>query len=880
VSPLIFALLGVSGSLAAEPEASAPPSPPADDTPELPPLVVEPTLQGFVQAPYPPAAAAERRGGTVRLLIEIDETGGVTRVEVLEPAGHGFDEAAVEAAKAFRFTPAADAQGPVPVAIEFAYGFVLDSASHEGSTPDPAATTDAEAPVTLEGSLVEMGTRRPLPDHLVRIDALDLETHSDAEGRWSFRGVPVGAHTVRTVHPGFDTLEKRVEVVEGSVTNARLWIRNQSYADPGILGTYRRESADVTRRTISMDEVRRIPGTFGDPIRVVQNLPGAARAPLGSGLLIIRGSNPEDSRVYVDGMYIPYIYHLGGFESVINPDLIDSVDYLPGGYGPHYGRSTGGTVDATTRRSFPERNQIRWSTDALDSGGLWLGSLGKEHEHGVGVAARASYIDLLLPAFLADDGFSVVPRWWDFQAKYQYQGKKPDKFSVLAFGFRDTLLVSTPDGYAQGTDADTQGDIATDYNTYRIGATWDRAFDAHWSAHVAPSFGVDGASLDVGNTFRLIQTRYTAEVRADVRYEHDDHLAVTGGLDAIFGWADFEVQLPFNPATLAEIDPLAEREPYSLIGTATGWGPDPWVSATWKPLADPDRLALNGGLRMLYVIIPDENEVAALDPRFSFRWVAAPQTVIKGSTGLYHQPPQPFQSYRPDDKPANVDAEQSWASSVGVEQGFGPAVKVEVEGFYKDLTDLIVTNSTFGSLDDSYFVNSGIGRAYGVELIVRHEPIGNLFGWVSYTLSRSERQDRSGEDWYVFDYDQTHILTAVGSYKLPYDLSVGAKVQYTTGNPSTPYSLGVYDVDQDTYSAFPTGAYNSERLPPFWAVSARIDKLFTFRSWQLLVYVDLINALHGDNPEFEQYNYDYTEKTYFKGLPFIPSPGFEAKVEF
>ena len=42
----------------------------------------------------------------------------------------------------------------------------------------------------------------------------------------------------------------------------------------------------------------------------------------------------------------------------------------------------------------------------------------------------------------------------------------------------------------------------------------------------------------------------------------------------------------------------------------------------------------------------------------------------------------------------------------------------------------------------------------------------------------------------------------------------------------------------------------------------------------------MINALHGENPEFEQYNYDYTEKTYFKGLPIIPSPGVEVKVEF
>ncbi len=865
-------------SAQAQSPTDSPPTPEAVAQ-DLPPLLVEPALLDFVQAPYPTQAEAEQREGSVRLLIEIDEAGVVTRVEVLEPAGFGFDEAATEAAKAFRFTPAQDATGPVPVAIEFAYGFVLDRAKVEGAAPDTAAV-EADAPVTLEGSIVEMGTRRPLPDHLVRIDVLNLETQTDAEGRWSFRGVAPGAYTLRVVHPGYDTLEKRVEVVAGSVTNARLWVRNQSYADPGILGTYRRETDDVTRRTISMEEARRIPGTFGDPIRVVQNLPGAARAPLGSGLLIIRGSNPEDSRVYVDGMYIPYIYHLGGFESVINPDLIDSVDYLPGGYGPHYGRSTGGTVDATTRRRFPERNEVRWSTDALDSGGLWLGSVGKNNQHGFGVAARASYIDLILPAFLDEDGFSVAPRWWDFQAKYQYQGDRPDKFSALAFGFRDTLLVSTPTGYAQGTDADTQGDIATDYSTYRFGGTWDRAWGKQWSAHVAPSFGSDEAALDIGNSFRLIQTRYTGEVRGEVRYEHDEHLAVVGGLDAIFGWAAFEVQLPFNPAQFAEIDPLAEREPYSLTGTATGWGPDPWVRATWKPLADPDALALNGGLRMMYVIIPDENEVLAFDPRFSFRWQATGTTALKGSTGLYHQPPQPFQSYRPDDKPAEVGAEQSWASSIGIEQEIGPAVRVELEGFYKDLTDLIVSNSSFGTLDDSYYVNTGVGRAYGIETIVRHEPVGNFFGWLSYTLSRSERQDRPGEDWYLFDYDQTHILTAVGSYRLPYDLSVGAKVQYTTGNPSTPYSLGVYDVDQDTYSAFPSGAYNSERLPPFWAVSVRIDKLFTFKSWQLLLYVDLINAFHGDNPEFEQYNYDYTEKTYFKGLPFIPSPGVEAKVEF
>jgi hypothetical protein len=282
----------------------------------------------------------------------------------------------------------------------------------------------------------------------------------------------------------------------------------------------------------------------------------------------------------------------------------------------------------------------------------------------------------------------------------------------------------------------------------------------------------------------------------------------------------------------------------------------------------------------MYVNIPGENEVFAVDPRFGARFRLFDGTWLKGSSGLYHQPPQPFQSYRPDDRPAEVGAEEAWGTSFGVEQQVGQAIRVDVEGFYKALSDLILYNPDFEDLDDVYFINEGVGRIYGVELMVRHDPIGNLFGWVSYTLSKSERRDHEGDEWYPFDYDQTHIFSMVAGYRLPYDLSVGAKAQYTTGNPTTPYSLAVYDVDADSYTGIQAGDYNSERLPPYWAISARIDKLFTFRSWQLLLYVDVINALHGENPEFVQYNYDYTEQAYVSGLPLVPSPGFEARVEF
>lgn len=858
--------------------------PPAQTAPapELPPLTKQPELVNFVQAPYPEAAKAAGLEGKVGLEIEIDATGKVSQVVVIRPAGNGFDEAAVEAVKQFTFTPAEDPTGPVPVIIEFDYGFVLDAAAKEGAVPEapPPDQAAAEAPVNLEGVVVEMGTRRPLADFLVRVEPAGMETSTDKDGKYSFRGVPTGAVTLRVVHPGYDTLEQKVDVVEGQATSARLWIRNQSYSDPGIVGVYRKETSDVTRHTISMDEVRRIPGTFGDPIRVIQSLPGAARSPFGSGLLIIRGSDPADSTVYVDGIRIPYIYHLGGYESVINPDLVQSVDYLPGGFGVQYGRSTGGIVDASLRKQFPDRIQAKWSTDLLDTGVLVMGSLGKENQHGFGVAARRSYIDVFIPLFAGDSGFTISPRWWDYQARYQYQGKKNYSFSATVFGFQDVLEASTPDGFSQGTDADAQGDFGTTYSTHRVLLRYDTKVSDTVKANVSAAFGNDYANFVLGDQWRLVQSQWLGEIRAEADWAPSEHFTAAVGSDFIGGVADFDVQLPFNPSDFASTDPLGEREDWGFSDTQTGWGPDPYVYLQIRPLKDPDAMLLSPGVRMMVYSIPDELTVIGWDPRLSARWHFLPKSVVKASVGLYHQPPQPFQSYRADDKPVELLAEQSLSATVGFEQDIGPAIHAEVEGFYKDLTDLIVNNDSFSTLDDQYFSNEGIGRVYGLEVIIRHEPIGKFFGWVSYTLSKSERKDHPDEDWYVYDFDQTHNFVAVAGYKLPWDFEVSGRAQYTTGNPTTPYDLGVYDIDQDSYMGFQTSAYNSERLPPYWAVNFRIDKLFTFKAWQLDLYLDVLNALHGTNPEFEVYNYDYTEKTYVEGLPLIPSPGFEAKFEF
>lgn len=861
---------------------------------EPPPLTKNPELITFVDAPYPPEAQAAGLEALVTLEIEIDAEGKVTNVTVVTPVGNGFDEAAIAAAQQFVFSPAEDVTGAVPVIIQFDYGFVFKAVE-----PPVTAERPEEQPVNVAGTLREMGSRKLLTHVAVTViappEATDQQkqaanaaattgawtTETDDVGAFSLRGIPDGTWTLRASDPGLGTVTEVIALTTGVAVDVRLWMRTVP-ADDTLYAYYDKDKNEVTQRTISMETIKRIPGTFGDPIRVVQSLPGAARAPFGTGLLVIRGSNPEDSGVYVDGIRIPYIYHLGGFESVINPGLVSAVDYLPGGFGVQYGRGMGGVVDVSTVSKWPDRNKITWKTNVLDSGAMIQGRFGKKKQHAIGLAGRRSYIDLLMTPILnaaGAEGFVVKPSWYDYQAKYELLGQR-DSFTVLFFGFEDVLTASSPEGTAQGTDQDTQGSFGTSYSTHRFLVTWQHPFNDHLSLRFVPSFGRDYSSLVVGDSWRLSQTQWLAEIRAELPWVVNDHLKIVPGIDFIGGWSPFEVQLPFDPAGFASTDPLQEREPFALIDDQWGWGPDPYLFANIRPLKDADRWLITPGIRATVALIPGELATASVDPRLASKFSLTDRWRVKGSVGLYHQPPQPYQMYRTDDELITLVSEQCLSGDIGIEADIGQAIHGDIEGFYKDLSDLIVGNPDFSSLDDPFFVNDGVGRAYGVEIMIRHDPVGDFFGWVSYTLSRSERRDEPGDDWYSYDFDQTHNLVGLGGYKLPWQVEVSARFQYTTGNPTTPYNLGVYDIDQDSYSGYSTAPYNSERLPPYWAVSARIDKTFTFKLWSLDLFVDLINVVHGTNPEFQLYNYDYTETAYIQSMPFIPSPGFEAKFEF
>jgi hypothetical protein len=143
---------------------------------------------------------------------------------------------------------------------------------------------------------------------------------------------------------------------------------------------------------------------------------------------------------------------------------------------------------------------------------------------------------------------------------------------------------------------------------------------------------------------------------------------------------------------------------------------------------------------------------------------------------------------------------------------------------------------------------------------------------VSYSILRSERKDAPNLNWRLFDYDQSHVFTALGSYDLGHGFDVGLRFRFATGYPRTPV-IGAYkDASTGTYEPI-FGAQNSIRIPSFYALDARLAKRFKFAHSELEVYLDVQNVTNHSNPEEIVYNTNYTQRGYITGLPILPVVG-------
>ena len=179
---------------------------------------------------------------------------------------------------------------------------------------------------------------------------------------------------------------------------------------------------------------------------------------------------------------------------------------------------------------------------------------------------------------------------------------------------------------------------------------------------------------------------------------------------------------------------------------------------------------------------------------------------------------------------------------------------------------------------NALWLRDGKGRMKGLEVMLRHENDGRFFGWLAYTLSRSERWNPKEKKYSLFSEDETHNLQLVASRHLKREWDAGCRVRYVTGKPTTPI-VGVVENEEDNYFEPIKGEKKSTRMDPFFQIDVRIDKKFVYKRWMFSVYVDIQNLswLFYKSPEEVVYNYDYTDR---QNVSMVIQPALGFKAEF
>lgn len=856
-----------------------------------------PELTEFAEAEYPAALMKMGVEGTVLLDLVVNEKGTVDSATVAKSLHAVLDSNSLLAARGLRFSPAMSAGQPVSVMLQYEYRFFLK----ERAKQIPAFAN-------FTGRLLERGTRKPLADAMVVLSFRDslsdtalgvpfgyyrrqlgnyqgqyleedrLVTVTDSSGNFRFFSLPACSIDVSVPLPGYLPLEESEVIAKGEAVSATYYVQNLNYSEYEVVAYGKRDKKEVSRRQLTLAEVKKIPGFGGDAIKVVQALPGVARPSFSSGAIIVRGSGNEDTRYFLDGIAIPQIYHMGGIKSTYNSDLLSSIDMYPGGFNARYGGAVGGVVEVKGRPAQSDRWHGATDINFLDASVLAEGPVSKTLS--LAMAGRMSYIGPVLRKATENLPTTVVPAYWDAVARFDYKPSLNNRMFWTYFSAGDKLEIISKEvrgGSEEVGAGPNKGLMDSQFHTLIYG--YDRPLGEAFRNELRLSLGYQHGNGSFFGFSRYEFTDYSLYVRDQLGYALGSWLKLNVGTDANLDTITYDLRIQ---STTGFRDTRMSRI-FSNMGA--------YSNLELQPLKG---LLIIPGFRYDYLA-----ELAEGVPTFRLtaRCEYAKGHTVKASAGTYAQTPKPV-GQAIDTVWGNPDLPSTKAEHfiAGYEWALTDLISLDAQAYFNHQSDIPrfagdinpQTGRPYNFLADME------GRMYGLELMLRHDQGNRFFGWLTYSLSRSERRALgptapSGartttwdpEEWVLFGSDQTHNAQLVANWRLPKNWESGFRFRYVTGNPETPLlsfteNRFEYDADFARYIEL-RGDPLSDRVGPFVQLDVRADKKFVFRNWMLSAYVDVqnLNYFFYNSPEYYDYNYDNSEREAV-GSVILPTIGMKA----
>ncbi len=752
----------------------------------------------------------------------------------------------------------------------------------------------------IRGRVSDSKTGEGLAGVNLIIDGTRLGAATGLEGNYRIADVPPGTYRLNAKMIGYRVkIIRQIQVASDSITTVTIALDAQPIDLEAVTVIGQRQKAmherlETSVRQLRIGEVESLAGAGGDLFRAIQSLPGVvARSDL-SSQFYVRGGTPDQNLIIVDNVTVFNPYRLkmfGGPVSMFNPDNVESVELLPGGFPAEYGDKLSAVLVIHNKEGDRFDNNYSAGASLIDMKAFGEGPLPAVGEEGSWLfSARRTYYDLLLNRLVDMPRGTIFPFFQDFQGKIAYDLSPTQKLRINFTNSLEGLELKDlePEDGDDFLSEDSLFSITneTDNDLFSVG--WINAISDVTLSNLTLSryndtrsfevrtdnqkirFDIDMRKLEIKEDITLIFTRaHTVKAGMSVAdYITDITVALT--LDSTNYYQD-------NPGDHQPKDTLAyvQREfRFQNAATTTAY----YVQDEWKLL--PPRLGVSLGLRADHSTFTGE---WVYSPRLAGNFMLTPVLALRAGWGHFYQAPNFVSLYERFEQEIawnvfetiRLKTERAIHYLAGLEWQPNPAYSASVEWFYKDLDRLVMpTDSTHNNVPN----NDGVGFVRGFELFLKRDPAPGtrLYGWVSYSYSVTKEKGPL-EAFYYRDFDQRHTLNTVVRLKPFGRWSMDWRISRGSGFPWTPVkydSKGNPLFDEDGGVVW--GIKNSERYPYYSRMDLRLTwnrRLFGRLPFEF--YVEIINMQGHENVYQYYWSDDYRIRFVSYMLPRMPFFGIK-----
>ncbi len=711
----------------------------------------------------------------------------------------------------------------------------------------------AHANSSLSGHVLEKGTRKPLSGVNLFLDPAGESTLSNDSGDFQFIDVPAGPYRLLVAAVNYKKPEPMpLDLHEGENPPVTLYLEPEPIAMMEIIVETERKPPDPGRQTLRQEEITKIPGSGGDVIMAIQNLPGVMHQGGYAGGLLARGSGPFDNAILLDHMPVLQPLHFVGFVSTINSDLIRSADFYAGGFSTQYGSAMGGVLDITSWEVRTDQLGARLDINPTVSEARVEGPVSENSS--LYLAMRRGFLEYIIN----DPETTVIPIFNDYQIKFSSTLSTHHQLNFLSFGSYDNLFVKSHEVDARDPFANQ---VSLKMKGHTQGVSLKSDINDHMQSTLTLFNDYNVQNLRLGPDLTL--TVKADQVRLRSRFINDlSKHRMNAGFEAGYGWytiLSHFVRLCGEGEPSCTVTDLP-RVDENYKDRAYGGGAYLEDTVHINPMWD---FTLGGRVDYFY-------PTRALDwsPRASTLVHLNDRQRIKAAYGYYYQWPNQNGEFIKGFGTPTIGSNRSIHHVMGYEHQVSSALDFDLQLYYKRFDHLVVPSNT----PDVVFNNDGVGYAKGGEIFLRHRPLHRFFGWLSYAYSESERKSHPEEPWRLSDYDRPHAATLVASVQLSHRWNFGGRFRYLSGAPYTPVidhrSDPTLKINRPVY-----GLVNSDRLPASHRLDLRLEYKERKNTYIITHYVEIWNVYNRRDTYGFTYNDDFSVKKPAKGLGLIPFAG-------